>query len=302
MKPSLALTRSLLLSGLFLSPFAYAAGNGNGNGNSSSSGGSSSGGSVNTDPSIPVGSLVVSPSVVQAGTKPSLTWDILFPKTIGEVLHVTPPGKITLLDQGYIDVQIIGSTVTTCTSGQAASTANYPTDARMSVNGGSYAQLFYGTSADVNPSKILYSKKLNKGTVINFGGRYVKNNAWSPFYTGSSANMQVVALANGDVPPTSFALDKSATLANFLKPYLDSSGKVVLGPMSLLIMMELGQTDHSESCFDLQDQVLLVTFRAKNNNGHGNNLDGVDSSNPGKGSGGPNGAVDPSGGVDDEGK
>lgn len=38
----------------------------------------------------------------------------------------------------------------------------------------------------------------------------------------------------------------------------------------------------------------------KGNNGHGNNADGVDSSNPGQGQGGPNGAVDPSGGVDDE--
>jgi hypothetical protein len=45
----------------------------------------------------------------------------------------------------------------------------------------------------------------------------------------------------------------------------------------------------------------LVTFSKKHpNNGHGNNLDGVDSSNPGQGNGGPNGAVDPSGGVDDE--
>ena len=43
----------------------------------------------------------------------------------------------------------------------------------------------------------------------------------------------------------------------------------------------------------------------KSNNGHGNNADGVDSSNPGKGNGGPNGSVDqscPAGGtcVDDE--
>jgi len=37
------------------------------------------------------------------------------------------------------------------------------------------------------------------------------------------------------------------------------------------------------------------------NNGHGNNLDGVDSSNPGEGDGGPNGAVDESGDFDDEG-
>jgi hypothetical protein len=36
------------------------------------------------------------------------------------------------------------------------------------------------------------------------------------------------------------------------------------------------------------------------NNGHGNNLDGVDVSNPGEGDGGPTGAVDPSGFFDDE--
>jgi hypothetical protein len=36
------------------------------------------------------------------------------------------------------------------------------------------------------------------------------------------------------------------------------------------------------------------------NNGHGNNLDGVDSSNPSQGIGGPNGEDDPSGEVDDE--
>jgi len=284
MKPSLALSRSVLLSGLLIGSFAYA------------------GNEVDTDPSIPVGSLAVSPTVVQAGTKPSLAWNIMFPKTISEVVHITPPGKLTLLDDYYVDVQIIGSSVTTSTSGQAASSVSYPTDARMSVDGGSYVQLFYGTSADVNPSSLLYSKKLKKGCTINFGGRYVVNNAWSPFYTSLSSNMQVVSLVNGDTPPTSFALDKSATLASFLKPYLDSEGKIKIGPLNVLVLMELGQTDHSESSYDLQDQVLLVTFRDKNNNGHGNNLDGVDSSNPGNGKGGPNGSVDPSAGVDDEAK
>jgi len=36
------------------------------------------------------------------------------------------------------------------------------------------------------------------------------------------------------------------------------------------------------------------TSGGKDNNGHGNNVDGVDSSNPGQGSGGPNGGVDES--------
>ncbi len=38
------------------------------------------------------------------------------------------------------------------------------------------------------------------------------------------------------------------------------------------------------------------------NNGHGNNTDGVDSTNEGTGQGGPTGSVDPSGDIDDEGK
>jgi hypothetical protein len=48
-------------------------------------------------------------------------------------------------------------------------------------------------------------------------------------------------------------------------------------------------------------RILSSSFQqAKSNNGHGNNADGVDSSNPGQGSGGPNGTIDPSNGLDDE--
>jgi hypothetical protein len=93
-------------------------------------------------------------------------------------------------------------------------------------------------------------------------------------------------------------------LANYLKPYLNASGKVNVGPLSILLLMELGQTNHNLECFDYQDIALLVTLNGKRNNGHGNNLDGVDVSNPGRGSGGPTGlnnsGQDPSGGVDDE--
>jgi hypothetical protein len=49
--------------------------------------------------------------------------------------------------------------------------------------------------------------------------------------------------------------------------------------------MELTHTNSQQSDpgYDLQDMVLLVTFKSKTqiNNGHGNNLDGIDSSNPG---------------------
>ncbi len=43
-----------------------------------------------------------------------------------------------------------------------------------------------------------------------------------------------------------------------------------------------------------------ISARGKQNNGHGNNIDGVDSSNQGQGHGGPKGQEDPSGDFDDE--
>lgn len=54
----------------------------------------------------------------------------------------------------------------------------------------------------------------------------------------------------------------------------------------------------SEQCSALRHDVCDCSGRS--NNGHGNNADGVDVSNPGQGGGGPNGRVDPSGSVDDE--
>jgi len=263
-----------------------------------------------SDPLTPVGVMTAYPTVVRTGTKPTLNWNILYPSTVGDVVTINPPGTITTTDQVWIDVQIVGTSTGTTTSGGGSTgcptifnTATaLPSDARISRNGGSYIQLFYGTQANVDPAKILYSKKLNAGDTIDFGGRYVVNGAWTPFYTTKSTNLQVVTLKNGDYPPTNYPLYSQSNLASYLRPYLDSSGKVAIGPMSLLVLMELGSTDRTSTCFNLQDQVLLITFTGKGNNGHGNNLDGVDVSNPGNGHGGPNGMVDPSGGVDDEAK
>lgn len=261
----------------------------NGNGNSASS-----------IPSVPVGRLSAYPSVVQTGTKPTLTWDILYPSKVSNVARIDPPGTITITQKStYVSVQPIGTGITACTSGQASE--NLSADARFSLNGGAYQQLFYGTQADVNSAYSLYIKRLGVGDKLNFSGRYVKNGVWSPLYTTISSNLQVISLVNGDTPPTATPLYQSSSLANYLKPYLDSTGKIKIGPMSIIVLMELGQTNHGLSCFDYQDMVLLVTLSTNHpNNGHGNNLDGVDSSNPGQGHGGPNGMVDPSGGVDDE--
>ena len=60
----------------------------------------------------------------------------------------------------------------------------------------------------------------------------------------------------------------------------------------------------SDDVFDRTTTVVSLTggpsSDGQGNSGHGNNEDGVDSSNPGQGGGGPTGGVDPSGDFDDE--
>ena len=258
------------------------------------------GNTPSTTPVAPCGTMSAYPTVVQTGTKPTLTWSIVYPSIVSDVAQINPPGTIIITKKNtYVSVKPIGTGITACDATQG--TAPLYTDARMKLNSAAYAQLFYGVQADVSPAYSLYIKKLGVGDTINFSGRYVKNGVWSPLYTTLSSNQQVVALVNGDTPPTVFPLYQSSMLASYLRPYLSSTGKINIGPLSVIILMELGQTNHSMTCFDYQDMVLLVTFSTNHpNNGHGNNLDGVDSSNPGKGKGGPNGMVDPSAGVDDE--
>ncbi len=253
-----------------------------------------------TIPSAPIGTMSAYPTVVQTGTKPTLTWEILYPSKVSDVAVINPPGTIKITKKNtYVSVQPIGTGITACDSTQG--TTPLATDARFSLNGAAYSQIFYGVQADVNSAYSLYIKKLDINNTLNFSGRYLKNGNWSPLYTTLSSNFQVIALVNGETPPTTFSLYQSSNLAAYLRPYLDASGKIKIGPLSVIILMELGQTNRSLPCFDYQDMVLLVTFSTKHpNNGHGNNLDGVDSSNPGNGRGGPNGMIDPSGGVDDE--
>lgn len=250
-------------------------------------------------PITPAGAMSAFPTIVQTGMKPSITWSIIHPSKVSDFAVINPPGTLILDKPVFVSVQPVGTGTGNCISGQANVT--YPAEARLSLNGGSYVQLFYGTQSDVEPQYSLYIKKLKANDTIDFGGRCVVNGAWTPFFTTRSSNMQVISLVRGDRPPVNLPLSTSSKLASYLKPYLDATGKINIGPMSVLVLMELSEARRDQPCFDYQDMVLLVTFSSKHpNNGHGNNLDGVDSSNPGQGKGGPNGTVDPSGGVDDE--
>lgn len=253
--------------------------------------------SAQQDPLVPVGSLTANPTLVQVGVKPNLTWGITYPAVVKDIITVTPPGTLTPKQEVDMEVRVIGASVKvvwTNNWGQVTRWEWAPTEALVSIAGSSYSRIFYDTQNKVNANKVVYKKTVTVGQAINFGGRY-NYDGWSTFYSSTNSTKNVVALVNGDTPPTTTPLYQQPTIEDFIKPYLDGQGKVKIGPKDVIYLMELTHTNKADSGFDLQDLALLVTFSTKNNNGHGNNVDGVDSSNPGNA---PKTDTDPT--VDDE--
>jgi len=284
---ALAMTLSLVI------PTTALAGNGNGNNGNGN-------GNQPKEPLIPVGTLDAFPTLVQTGTHPTLTWEIQYPEAAGDIVVVDPDDDtVTPTTDLCMEVTVLGA------SYQVGTKRGRPiwgyVQAQVQIGGGTWEQFFYDTQDKVKPNQTYYSSAVSAGQEINFRARCYDGSRWKDWRSTGYSTPNVVALVNGERPPSSIPAFNQGNIESFLEPYLDAGGYISIGPKDVIYLIELGQTNTSASGFDLQDLVLLASFDyCKNNNGHGNNVDGVDVSNPGQGGGGPNGEEDPSGTIDDE--
>lgn len=224
-------------------------------------------------------SLSANPYVVVAGEKTRLSWSINYPSVVKKYVNIVPPGgsggsgpgTITPTQNLYADVRVIGQGVTVTTNNSGYSFV--PTEATMSINNSStFTRIFYGTNPQINPGAVInlasvfgntYTNNvIQAGKVIRFGGRYYYSGDWGTHYKSSSGD-NVRFLVNGDTPPSNVPQYNAPSLESFLRPYLDTTGKVKIGPMDVIVFMELthSSSQKSDPGYDLQDLVLLVTFR-----------------------------------------
>jgi len=226
------------------------------------------------DPAIPVGWLNAFPTVVQAGTHPTLTWGIEYPETVFEIITIDPGGVITPKTCLIMEARVLGASV------QKSATEWLTVEAWLSAGGG-WGRFFEGKQSDVKPTKVLYRQEIQAYVPINIGGRCF-DQEWGPLYNTGSGSWNVSVLVDGDVPPDPVPAYNQDRIAAFLRPYIDDTGRIEIGPKDVILLFELDATNPTQGSFDLQDLVVLASFKScKTNNGHGNNIDGIDTSNPG---------------------
>ncbi|WP_018970404.1 hypothetical protein [Rubritalea marina] len=251
------------------------------------------------EPAIPIGKLHIDTDVVYATTKPVLTWEVTHPQTIEDVIEIEDiidigDGKknddtIVTKKELLMKVSMIGTGITD-SSGKEYNSAN-----EIRINGGSWQHIFTGPGAAVDVTEVLLEEVIEEGSTIEFRARYTGYDDWR--YNTSS---EVQIFFDGDEPPANAkANDGDTSAEEYMRPYT-KDGKLVLGALDLIYAAELTHTKTSDKGYDMQDSIVLIRFTdletgvgsskgevdenvngGKSNNGHGNNADGVDSSNPG---------------------
>jgi hypothetical protein len=214
-----------------------------------------------TNLSIPIGKLAAFPTMVQSGAKPNLAWNISYPSVVKDYVTVTPPGTITPKQNLICTIRVLGAGVTTQNSTDSINFIRTKGQIRFSGSS-SWATVFDGKQTDlsVQHQEIIKTYNVTSAMVLNFQGQYYYNNDWSTIRSSTSGTY-VKALVNGDVCPSRVPDYNAPSLERFLKPYLDASKKIRIGPMDVIIFMELTHANLAEIGYDEQDLVLLVTFR-----------------------------------------
>jgi hypothetical protein len=234
------------------------------------------------DPYIPVGTLAVNPTFVQTGVKPNLDWGIEYPSLFEDLAVVGGSGSILTTQLVEAEIRVNGACFNCgTTNGKELPVAVW---VRTHGEGNAWNLIFNGDAYDVDPSKVLFKQWLDPGTAIDIAARGQSDSgSWYPVVWTIEDSIKVAHLANGNSVPDSVLTDfASGDLESFTTAILsDDAMTAEIGPKDMVYLFELSSNAPEEPCFDLQDVVVNVQLKTKNNNGHGNNEDGVDVSNPG---------------------
>lgn len=202
---------------------------------------------------IPRGTLGVDRDQVRVGTRSNLNWNIEYPAAIVDIVDVNPTGTIKPKKNLKMRVRVIGVAF------QSGSTL-LPLDAYWSQNNGSWTNFFYGTGPSVNPSSVLIDRSVKKNDSIDFGARGWGGSSWLPFNHTRNTTQYVTVLGKGSSAPSFAPAYNQGSVTSFLRPYIDSRGKINIGERDLIILWEASTAKPGSTFFDMQDLVVLVSF------------------------------------------
>jgi hypothetical protein len=237
---------------------------------------------------IPTGKLNVDRTLVRAGTRSQLDWQIQYP-VVTNVVDVAPivPKKdlkmrVRILGVSFQQIKMNNGHGNNTDGVDSSNTGNggddidisgayddekkapnakeLPIEVVWSKNNSDWSRMFYGTQSTVDPTVLILNTTVKEGDVVNFGARGYRK-GWLPLYNTATSSPNLVVLKNGDKVPSDLNAFQLGQIEPFLTPYLAADGKTVsIGNRDLIILIEIDKTSIKHAGFDAQDLVVLVTF------------------------------------------
>ena len=204
---------------------------------------------------IPTGTLTVDRAVVRLGARSQLGWQINYPTSIADLVVITNTGTIIPNTTLNMQVRTLGVAF------QSGSTL-LPVEGSWSLNNSStWTRFFYGTGPSVVPTNVLINTNVKLSDRIDFGGRGWSGSSWFPFHSTRVSDHYTIVLKNGDFAPSYAPAYNQGTVQSFLRPYIDGSGRIRIGSRDLILLWEASTAAPGTTYFDMQDLVVLVTFK-----------------------------------------
>jgi hypothetical protein len=226
---------------------------------------------------LPTGSIKCSSPLISKGLYPVLEWNITYPPAIEDliIIPVSPSDPIETKVPLIATFRTIGQGVTT-----GANDTFVKTRGKLSLGTSPFQTVFFGTNPEVSTTPFnlaaLFGSQytgnlIPAGTKIRFGGDIwmgdLSNGADNSFqyaYNTGDGTTNVRALYDNDPMPVGFSVGGGGpSLESFLLPYLDSAGRINIGPEDVIVFMELthNASQSTSPGYDFQDLLFLVSFK-----------------------------------------
>ena len=203
---------------------------------------------------IPRGTLNVDRDLVRVGTKSQLNWEITYPTSASDLVTKDPDGNCVPKTRVRMQVRVLAAAF-----GNDVRWAHV--NGRITIGGTNY-QMFDGTQPDVNPSRVVFNRIVEKGQTISVSGTAYDSPTRTTYYCNTaSRNKSVVALYDGEALPAHQASAYPGMQLNaldYIANYMDSSNRAQIGSNQVIFLGDFNP--FGSAGYDLNDYVILVTF------------------------------------------
>lgn len=201
----------------------------------------------------PTGSLDVS-KPAGTGNRAVVRWSVRHPEHLEDLIRIDERNTVVPAQDVLVEMRVAG--ISHRPGGQEGTV-----EVKARIGSDPWRQLFLGRTASLAPARPVCRQVVRAGTTIDISGRgHLQRYAWTPTRKTGEPSLNIRALTDGDAVPDYSPAFRNGDIEGHASAYV-RDGTIVLNPREVIYLVELGQSDPSSGGFDMQDLLVVISFK-----------------------------------------